>query len=77
MKKLIRSEFVGCHPASLQKEHTQNINIISERISVTFSKEVFKLCEHSFFQEILTKNIVTGILPVQSWFMKVNFLYGI
>ena len=58
MKKLIRSEVVrgqSARPFTHTFTHTffkYFAFIFSEHIMVTFSKEVLKLCKHSFFQEM-------------------------
>ena len=58
VKKLICNEVSRCQPAGLQKTlfHTSCFMyfafIFSECITITSSKEAFKVREHNFFQEI-------------------------
>ena len=43
--------------------------IFSERVTITSSKEVLKVCEHNFFHEIEAKSSVTCNLPIQLRFI--------
>ena len=43
--------------------------IFSERITITFSGEALKVCEHDFFQEVWAKSSVTCNLPDQIQFI--------